>query len=342
MHVPDGWFDYSRFGSPIDSTRIVAVKTPLKKQFNTGMAANHSGDYSRILKGVPIEEEFTPGQMLELFKERGWRVGLVIDLTYTNRYYEPQDFIDHGVRHSKIKCPGQIIPPDDIYQRLCGELSEFLSDPNNDGSLVAVHCTHGLNRTGYLICRYLMEKCGYDAETAIEAFNSGRGCDIERENYLKHLRNGCPQDELRKSPARDRLGETDHLISGSLSSSAAHRGHLRWQSGGARRNDEEGDRRSREEVAREKRGRKRSISPIQWETGEPGSQTVVGRELYREQRRRDYGGEDDGREDDGRVSQGGPARKRGVLVFILCAGALGFVSAILFTRRWRAKHLLYT
>jgi hypothetical protein len=155
-----------------------------------------------------------------------------------------------------------------------------------------------------------MEKCGYDAETAIEAFNSGRGCDIERENYLKHLRNGCPQDELRKSPARDRLGETDHLISGSLSSSAAHRGHLRWQSGGARRNDEEGDRRSREEVAREKRGRKRSISPIQWETGEPGSQTVVGRELYREQRRRDYGGEDDGREDDGRVSQGGPARKR--------------------------------
>ncbi|CAI8050710.1 RNA/RNP complex-1-interacting phosphatase homolog [Geodia barretti] len=223
------------------------------QQFNTGMAANHSGDYSRILRGVPIEEEFTPGQMLELFKERGWRVGLVIDLTYTNRYYEPQDFIDHGVRHSKIKCPGQIIPPDDIYQRLCGELSEFLSDPNNDGSLVAVHCTHGLNRTGYLICRYLMEKCGYDAETAIEAFNSGRGCDIERENYLKHLRNGCPQDELRKSPARDRLGETDHLISGSLSSSAAHRGHLRWQSGGARRNDEEGDRRSREEVAREKR-----------------------------------------------------------------------------------------
>ena len=94
---------------------------------------------------VVVHCRFTPGQMLELFKERGWRVGLVIDLTYTNRYYEPQvstqspnifkapltsitaklcskllitqDFIDHGVRHSKIKCPGQIIPPDDIYQR---------------------------------------------------------------------------------------------------------------------------------------------------------------------------------------------------------------------------------
>jgi atypical dual specificity phosphatase len=90
MHVPEGWFDYSRFGSPIDSTRIVAVKTPLKKQFNTGMPASLCGDYSRRLNGVPIEEEFTPGQMLELFKERGWRVGLVIDLTYTNRYYEPR------------------------------------------------------------------------------------------------------------------------------------------------------------------------------------------------------------------------------------------------------------
>ena len=60
--------------------------------------------------------------------------------------------------------------------RLCAELSEFLSDPKNGGSellqfspitdkfllftlfhtpgLVAVHCTHGLNRTGYLICRF--------------------------------------------------------------------------------------------------------------------------------------------------------------------------------------------
>ena len=33
-------------------------------------------------------------------------------------------------------------------------LSRFLSEIGQD-SLVGVHCTHGLNRTGYLICRYV-------------------------------------------------------------------------------------------------------------------------------------------------------------------------------------------
>lgn len=31
-----------------------------------------------------------------------------------------------------------------------------------------MHCTHGLNRTGYMICRYLIEVDGWDANSAIE------------------------------------------------------------------------------------------------------------------------------------------------------------------------------
>lgn len=72
-----------------------------------------------------------------------------------------------------------------LYSRMSAEISEFLSDPSNDDSkyftnqiivadffilnlyifshfshllcieLIAVHCTHGLNRTGYLVCRYI-------------------------------------------------------------------------------------------------------------------------------------------------------------------------------------------
>ena len=147
IYLPHRWFDYSRFGSPIDSTRIVAVKTPLKKvsyfpplcqqtmccglctvlastraldtlpaSFSlspsnstlgwqpTTVGTTHGYSEAYPLKKseqinyvakqrellVVVHCRFTPGQMLELFKERGWRVGLVIDLTYTNRYYEPQ------------------------------------------------------------------------------------------------------------------------------------------------------------------------------------------------------------------------------------------------------------
>lgn len=34
--------------------------------------------------------------------------------------------------------------------------------------LIGVHCTHGLNRTGYLICRYLIDVDEMDPEEAIE------------------------------------------------------------------------------------------------------------------------------------------------------------------------------
>ena len=39
-----------------------------------------------------------------------------------------------------------------MYFRFVSALSDFLKDTSN-GGLVAVHCTHGLNRTGYLVCR---------------------------------------------------------------------------------------------------------------------------------------------------------------------------------------------
>ena len=61
-------------------------------------------------------------------------------------------------------------------------------DTEAEGGLIGVHCTHGLNRTGYLISRYLIEKQGWDPDRAIAAFDLARGHKQERENYLDHLK----------------------------------------------------------------------------------------------------------------------------------------------------------
>lgn len=42
-------------------------------------------------------------------------------------------------------------------------------------ALVAVHCTHGVNRTGFIVCRWLMEAKGWDKADAINAFQAARG-----------------------------------------------------------------------------------------------------------------------------------------------------------------------
>ena len=92
--------------------------------------------------------------------------------------------------------------------------------------LIGVHCTHGVNRTGYLICRYLIERLKWKPEDAILGINSYisniirhliisecllvtkqfsgalilgfekyRGHPIERINYLEDLRKGSWNDK---------------------------------------------------------------------------------------------------------------------------------------------------
>jgi len=56
-----------------------------------------------------------------------------------------------------------------------------------DNGLVAVHCAHGLNRTGYLICRYLIQKCGVEPREAVARFNDARGFPMRRQTLLDHL-----------------------------------------------------------------------------------------------------------------------------------------------------------
>ncbi|XP_051897238.1 RNA/RNP complex-1-interacting phosphatase-like [Pristis pectinata] len=61
---------------------------------------------------------------------------------------------------------------------------------DND-KLIGVHCTHGVNRTGYLICRYLIDVDGMDPHEAIDLFNKSRGYPIERQNYIQDLLQGA-------------------------------------------------------------------------------------------------------------------------------------------------------
>ena len=53
--------------------------------------------------------------------------------------------------------------------------------------MIGVHSTHGVNRCGYLICRYLIEKLNWPAQKAIDEFNKSRGHQIEHKNYIDDL-----------------------------------------------------------------------------------------------------------------------------------------------------------
>ena len=66
------------------------------------------------------------------------------------------------------------------------EIYDHIDDfrDGNPDSFIGIHCTHGFNRTGFIICSYLTERCGWYVGDAIAKFAQARNGGIYRENVI--------------------------------------------------------------------------------------------------------------------------------------------------------------
>uniref|UniRef100_A0A8R1I3N6 TYR_PHOSPHATASE_2 domain-containing protein n=2 Tax=Caenorhabditis japonica TaxID=281687 RepID=A0A8R1I3N6_CAEJA len=173
--LPDRWSAYDNVGRDIEGTRFVPFKTPLDSSFFDG-------------KDMPEELQFDVKALMKLAERAQKQIGLVIDLTNTDRYYKKAEWADYGIRYAKLNCPGhEVNEREDLVQDFIKLVKEFVENTENDGKLVGVHCTHGLNRTGYLICRYMIDVDNFSAADAISMFEYYRGHPIERPKYKESL-----------------------------------------------------------------------------------------------------------------------------------------------------------
>ena len=116
-------------------------------------------------------------------------LGLVIDLTGSpkpDRYYNESELIDRNIGHQKIVLQGfGQMPREKDIQTFIRAVDEFNSV--NPDKLIGVHCTHGLNRTGFMICKYLILRKGINPAEALALFQNARGHEIERDVYVKAI-----------------------------------------------------------------------------------------------------------------------------------------------------------
>ncbi|XP_042328494.1 RNA/RNP complex-1-interacting phosphatase [Sceloporus undulatus] len=197
--LPDRWTDYLPLGRRIPGTRFIAFKVPLQKSFEYRLAPN---------------ERFSPEDLLNQVREQREELGLIIDLTYTTRYYAPEKLPD-TLKYCKILTVGHEVPDNETIHQFKSVVKKFLMENQHNDKLIGVHCTHGLNRTGYLVCRYLIDVEGMDPNKAIELFNSNRGHSIERKNYIEDLRRGPKRRHVSMAPPpcswiKERSGPTPH------------------------------------------------------------------------------------------------------------------------------------
>ncbi|OIV89605.1 hypothetical protein TanjilG_15800 [Lupinus angustifolius] len=138
--LPPGWLECPSFGQEICC--MVPSKVPLGESFN-----------DCIFPG----KRYSFKQVIHQQRVLGRKLGLVIDLTNTSRYYPVSDLKKEGIKHVKIQCKGRDSVPDNLaVNQFVYEVTQFLVRQKHSKKYILVHCTHGHNRTGYMIIHYLM------------------------------------------------------------------------------------------------------------------------------------------------------------------------------------------
>ncbi|KAJ0253830.1 GTP--RNA guanylyltransferase [Hirschfeldia incana] len=172
--IPHGWLDCPPFGHEIGSI-LIPSKVPLSESYN-----DH----------LPPDKRYTFRQLLtNNNNKRNKKLGLVIDLTNTTRYYNPStELRREGIEYVKIRCSGRDSVPDNAsVNTFVHEVNQF-EKRNFSKKSVLVHCTHGHNRTGFMIVHYLMRSRAMTSVTqAIKTFNDARPPGIYKADYIDAL-----------------------------------------------------------------------------------------------------------------------------------------------------------
>jgi len=183
--IPPRWLNCPRKSAKLIGSRFLAFKTPLDERYN---------------EQVSVENRFTPQMLFQAMKAHKVKIGLWIDLTKTSRFYNKRTVEDNECKYVKLPCKGHGEAPDpDSVKTFIGICKNFIAQ--NPKDIVAVHCTHGFNRTGFLISSFLVEEFDWSVDIAINDFRQAREPGIYKEDYLKDIYKRYGMDEEDAPPA---------------------------------------------------------------------------------------------------------------------------------------------
>ncbi|XP_022820848.1 mRNA-capping enzyme isoform X2 [Spodoptera litura] len=190
--IPNRWLRCPRKATGLIADKFMAFKTPLGSQFNDK---------------VPEENRFTPSMLFMYMKSMKIKLGLWIDLTNTSRFYDKKEVEETGCKYVKMQCRGHgETPSPDQTREFIQLVSKFVSQKPLE--LIGVHCTHGFNRTGFLLVSYMVEHLDCSVQAAIIEFARMRPPGIYKQDYLQELFRRY--DEVELTPAAPMLPDWCH------------------------------------------------------------------------------------------------------------------------------------
>ncbi|KAH7038069.1 uncharacterized protein B0I36DRAFT_315428 [Microdochium trichocladiopsis] len=139
-----------------------------------------------------VDEEHCP----KVFTEKwGSMITDVIDISHDNPVYDPRSFGEQ-IRYHKFPTVSKVPPTDQEVEQFITLVDRLREEQkarpqytlNKDNNCyIGVHCHYGFNRTGYFVVCYLIERCNYGVQEAIETFAAARPNGIRHVHFLDRL-----------------------------------------------------------------------------------------------------------------------------------------------------------
>jgi len=169
------WGDYTSCGESVGKTKFVPMKTPLSLEF-----LESTEKYAHIL---------TVEKMLYTQRETKQReVTMIIDLSNHECLYEED--IPEEVHRVHVRNIAKSIPNIECCTKVMKEATRHWK--KHPEEYIAIHCAYGFNRTGFVVCCYLVEKEKMTAEEALEAFALARPPGVKHARFQMALKARYP------------------------------------------------------------------------------------------------------------------------------------------------------
>ena len=128
-------------------------------------------------------------------KTWGGQIKDIIDISHESPVYDPRGLEKGGVRYHKLPTVSKIPPTNSeihdfiaLVDRLREEQKTRAVDENwGPECYIGVHCHYGFNRTGYFIVCYLVERCDYSVQAALDEFAKKRPKGIKHAHFMDQL-----------------------------------------------------------------------------------------------------------------------------------------------------------
>ncbi|CEL09103.1 Putative Dual specificity phosphatase catalytic domain protein (AFU_orthologue; AFUA_1G03540) [Aspergillus calidoustus] len=141
-----------------------------------------------------VDEEHNPTLFSQAHRDD---IYAVIDISHESPVYNPASLEAGGIHYHKYPTVSKIPPtPDEVrdfvalVDRLQKEITEKMEssgEPKGPRPVIGVHCHYGFNRTGFLIVSYLIERCGFGVQEAIDEFEKRRPPGIRHGHFIDTL-----------------------------------------------------------------------------------------------------------------------------------------------------------